>query len=77
MINKRKVIVEENESVECDVCHQTYGYDSEPYEMQEILHIDFVGGYQSTFGDMSRVQCDICQYCLKELLGKYLRVEEN
>ena len=77
MINKKKVITEETESIECDVCHQTYGCKDEMFEIQEFLHIDFVGGYQSTFGDMSRVQCDICQYCLERLLGKYLRIEEN
>lgn len=77
MINKKKIITEVDESIECDVCHQTYGCEDESYEIQEFLHINFTGGYDSVFGDMNKVECDICQHCVNRLLGKYLRVIES
>jgi hypothetical protein len=77
MINKKKVVTEETESVECDVCHQTYDCKEEIYETQEFLHINFTGGYESVFGDMNKVECDICQHCLKRLLGEYLRIDDG
>jgi hypothetical protein len=51
----------------CDCCGReaTIGHD---YEAQEFVSIDFVGGYGSVFGDGTRVNLDICQYCLKEKL---------
>ena len=65
-------------AITCDVCG-TY-YDNrvryEP-EIGEFTSIDYVGGYNSIFGDMNRVQCDICQRCLKELIGQYCRIEED
>ena len=67
------------EAYECDVCHNIYtplkGDPTQEMEMEEFLHIHFVGGYQSIFGDGNQVDCDICQHCLKSLLGEYLRVE--
>lgn len=59
-------------SIVCDVCGTEY--DSENYfETQEFTHIGFTGGYGSVFGDGDKYACDICQYCLKSLLGEYLR----
>lgn len=79
----QKVIV----SVECDKCHKVYHrgeektIDGVPYwncrdsfETDEFHHIDFVGGTGSDFGDGSRVECDLCQYCLKEFIGDFCRV---
>lgn len=35
----------------------------------------FVGekGYGSIFGDGIKIECDICQHCLKKLIGEYCR----
>lgn len=55
----------------CDKCQERY---DDPFEMQEFHHIDFVGGYGSVFGDGNQVLCDLCQDCLKELLGPFLRI---
>ena len=56
----------------CDVCQKEFkGSDA-----QEMIHIDTVGGYMSIFGDGSKIELDICQHCLKEKLGKYIRVSD-
>lgn len=76
----KKVMV----SVECDKCHTVY-HEAEvdkgacinlrdTFEIEEFHHIDFVGGYGSIFGDGSRVQCDLCQHCLKGLIEPFARV---
>jgi hypothetical protein len=65
MTNKK---VEEITYVTCDKCGIIYSA-SDDLEIQEFLHIDFVGGYNSVFGDMIKVHCDICQHCLKEMIG--------
>ena len=62
----------------CDICGKSYGCllaDEGVMEAQEFINIRFEGGYGSVFGDESKVECDLCQHCLKEHLGKYLRVD--
>ena len=64
----------------CDVCKKTFNKnvnDEEMLEVQEFVHISFTGGYGSIFGDMSEFELDICQHCLKEKLGQYLREVKN
>ena len=60
------------ESITCDKCGIPYDY-SDTFEIQEFHHINFRGGYGSDFGDGTQVNCDLCQYCLKLLLGIYCR----
>lgn len=57
-------------SITCDRCNKTYGED-DVLETQEFHRIHFTGGYASVFGDETQVDCDLCQHCLKELIGKY------
>ena len=59
----------------CDKCNKLFNYETDILEFQEILSIDFYGGYGSVFGDGVNVKCGLCQYCLKELLGEYFRYE--
>ncbi len=64
-------------AIECDRCHKKYkadGDSNDVFETQEFHHIRFTGGYASVFGDESRVECDLCQYCLKELIGEFARI---
>jgi len=70
-------VVEVTDNIECDVCHKIFDPKLDIFETQEFLYIDFRGGYGSVFGDENKVECDICQRCLKELLGKYLRIGEE
>ena len=63
------------ESVTCDICKTEYKHtDSYDMEIQEFLHIDFIGGYSSIFGDGSFVRGNICQQCLQKKLGEFLRI---
>jgi antirestriction protein len=83
----RKVNTHVPISKECDVCHELYSdctvmdkqewKKGEQWEYQEFYHIDFYGGFGSVFGDESHVQCDICQNCLKDMIGKYCRINED
>ncbi len=59
--------------VVCDRCGKTISVDDFSYA--EILSIDTVCGYGSIFGDMHRLKLDLCQECVKDTLGQWLRVE--
>jgi hypothetical protein len=65
------------ESIICDVCKKEYRPEKHAngdfIEIQEFTHIKFTGGYGSVFGDSFSFECDICQHCLKEKLGAYIR----
>ena len=60
--------------VECDRCHKIY---EDEMELQEFHHIYFEGGYGSVFGDTNRVECDLCQRCLLQLVGNYCRINHE
>jgi len=64
-------------SVTCDVCGKTYLTDKDFMEIQEFIGLNFVGGYDSVFGDMSHCTLDICQHCLKEKLGEWIVVKQE
>lgn len=75
---KTEVKVEELEvaSMQCDRCKKDYDV-SDYYEIQEFIHIYRTGGYGSVFGDTCQVECDICQHCLKKMIGKHCRIKEE
>lgn len=86
MIKKKtvKVDAEEVESIVCDVCKKEYLKKDEldvggsgRLELQEFTHIRFTGGWGSVFGDGCSMGADICQHCLKEKLGDYIRGAKN
>jgi len=58
----------------CDRCGRIVPV-SDAMEWQESLQLRFTGGYGSVFGDGTKVAVDLCQHCVKELLGAYCRVE--
>lgn len=82
MINYDSKLLEQKikRSIVCDICNKEYEVNGEDlhamFEAQEFIHIDFRGGYGSIFGDGTKVSLDICQHCLKEKLGQYLRMEK-
>jgi len=71
---KTKCVVETLGKLICDVCKKEYNPEKDILETQEFNHINFQGGYDSVFGDGSTVELDICQHCLKKLLGEYIRL---
>ncbi len=78
MINCKRVvnIRDEPYSITCDKCGKTFIIGENDLEIQEFQHISFCGGYGSVFGDMNDVECDICQHCLKAMIGDIVRVNE-
>lgn len=54
--------------VHCDRCLKQITDDM---EMQELTSIHLEGGYSSVFGDGVRVEADLCQHCLKDLIGEF------
>jgi len=76
-INVRKI----TKSITCDKCGRKYAADDlvskEMLEAQEFCYIRFTGGYGSIFGDGTEVECDICQHCLKEMIGDICRTEND
>lgn len=60
----------------CDRCCKRMS-DDEPYEgYNSRTQIRFRAGYCSLFGDGNKVEGDLCDKCLHDLLGPYLRVVE-
>ena len=60
--------------VRCDRC--TRKAEDGESEFFEFTSIDYVAGYGSILGDQNQVEIDLCQHCLKETLGPWLRVTE-
>ena len=65
-------------SATCDCCEKVFradGDEEELIELQELRRIGFTSGYGSVFGDGVSMGIDLCQHCIEELLGPFLRVE--
>jgi hypothetical protein len=62
----------------CDRCGMTAKYEDDTIlEAQEFLHWNHVGGYGSVFGDGDVLELDLCQKCVEELLGDFIRTVGN
>lgn len=68
---KKNIEVEEKVSAICDLCGKEYSYKNEWHETQEFIHIHYIGGWASIFGDAEmgdkkgQIDIDICQHCFK------------
>lgn len=60
--------------IRCDRCGRLAEVGDAELEFQEFVSIDLNAGYASIFGDGNHVQVDLCQHCLKDVLGRWLRV---
>jgi len=58
----------------CDRCGRLA--DEGEWEFLEYSSIEYTAGYGSILGDGNRVAIDLCQHCLKEVLGPWLRSAE-
>ena len=67
------------DTIVCDCCKTILECGSVFHDMdiQEVLSISKIVGYGSIFGDGNLIQLDLCQHCVKKLLGKYIRIEER
>lgn len=64
-------------SITCDICQRRFSFEDDVFEVQEFTHIRKTGGYGSVFGDGDSIELDMCQHCLKEKLGGYIRIIEE
>jgi len=56
----------------CDRCRRRMTPDE--YDWHEKLSIAYRGGFGSIFGDGRDICIDLCQQCVKETLGAWLRI---
>ncbi|WP_421718063.1 hypothetical protein [Algiphilus sp.] len=62
----------------CDRCHYAVESPDRNGEMEEFLRIRFEAGYCSrVYYDGDVLQADFCQYCVRHLLGPYLRLQAD
>ena len=72
MIAYETVEAQRPSTIACDKCG--FEDDFKGIEGQEFLRHSDGAGYGSVFGDGNRVQIDLCQRCVKEVLGQWIRV---
>lgn len=72
-IKKQTQEIEVIESITCDCCGRVIPI-KDTLDFYEIWSIQKVGGYGSVFGDGNVLELDLCEYCAKDLLGKYIRI---
>lgn len=64
----------------CDRCHfKAEGDDTRThFERAEFLRIEYGAGYSSrVYYDGDILRADLCQYCVRHLLGPFLRLQGN
>ena len=72
---KKTKEVREITAIVCDICKKEYKIE-DVFEIQEFYHVSFEAGWGSVFGDGNRIECDICQHCLKKILGENYRIHD-
>lgn len=60
----------------CDRCSRRMTEEAPDNDYNNRTQIRFRAGYASLFGDCNKVEGDLCDRCLYELLGPYLRIVE-
>jgi hypothetical protein len=63
--------------LKCSCCKKEYDYIKDQFEIQEFIQIFNSCGYNSIFGDNVYYRLDLCQYCVKKLLGEYLEFHKK
>jgi len=64
-------------SVICDRCKVLVPAD-DIWEFQEFMLHTYHAGYGNTvFSDGDELEIDLCQHCVKEVLGPYMRLVRN
>ena len=74
MLEFRNQTVREIASCICDRCQRRMSPEGDSAEWHERLSISFRGGYGSIFGDGHLVSVDLCQRCVRETLGEWLKI---
>jgi hypothetical protein len=63
------------DQIKCDRCCKVTARDE--LDFHAMTSIGFSAGYASIFGDGNRVEIDLCEHCLKDTLGEWLRVRDS
>lgn len=61
----------------CDRCGRTSDTDGLDHEFHEFVSISHKAGYGSIFGDGNSVEADLCQHCIRDVLGNWLRIKSG
>jgi hypothetical protein len=69
----REKTVQEVAACTCDRCGRCMTPEDD--EWCERLSLDWHGGFDSVFGDGTHVSLDLCQHCVRDTLGAWLRVD--
>lgn len=60
----------------CDRCNREAVRDDTEGEFHEFVSIEARAGYGSIFGDGNQVALDLCQHCIKDTLGSWIRIAD-
>jgi hypothetical protein len=60
----------------CDRCGRQAELDDLDCEFHEFTSIQYKAGYGSVFGDGNNVEVDLCQHCVKDTLGEWIRITD-
>lgn len=73
MLEYTEQTVREVSACTCDRC----GLHMTPKDMGwfEKVSLDWRGGYGSFFGDGAHISVDLCDHCVRETLGPWLRIK--
>lgn len=69
IMNGEWQLAETTVGFKCDVCDTQY---TDVMDTQEFLHYSDVGGYNSIFGDGVSKEIDMCEHCVKKILGTWI-----
>jgi hypothetical protein len=62
-------------SIDCDRCKKSYDPDS--LEVNNFISYCGAQGYGSKIGDGKIIGIDLCEECVVQVLGPWLRIDEN
>jgi len=72
---EEKITKLEIKKVVCDCCNKEI--DKRKVENGEYFQFYYEGGYWSQYpGDLTAIETEICEDCLKKLVGGFVRVKE-
>lgn len=74
IVEKVKVESKQCTGIVCDRCKKEIDAEKDLFEFQEALMLSLTGGYGSVFGDGAKIELEICQGCVKEVLGPFMRI---
>ncbi|WP_063829673.1 hypothetical protein [Paraburkholderia dilworthii] len=74
MLEFRKKSVYEVSGCTCDRCGRRMTSNDPDSEWHERMSIEYRGGFHSIFGDGHAISIDLCQHCVRDTLGAWMRI---